>query len=161
VQPDALSAAESNRELPSGVSDESGRFRLHGLAEGRRYGVRVSGTAFGHEVNVRPRTIEDVAAGTRDLRVVLEPGGTISGRVVDSDGRTLREVSLDAYGVELRNKEVFGSNAPNNQFTDSQGRFTIPGLKPGAYRVIVSDPSIGPNQGWMLDPKLRVQAGSS
>jgi murein DD-endopeptidase MepM/ murein hydrolase activator NlpD len=72
------------------------------------------------------------AAEARDLALALEPAGTVRGQVI-ADG------PLPAGGtVQLAPLDI--DHAPRVASLDAQGRFTIPGLPRGRWRVEVSVP---------------------
>jgi hypothetical protein len=146
-----------NRSLSIGIeqitmSAPDGRFKIPRLHAGQ-YRIGVSPPRTG-TANFRRTVTGIVAAGTRDLRIVVEPGATIAGRVVDGEGRGLASVSV-------------GARTPNDDFragveTLKDGTFTLVGLEDGATYTIVVDPSNGPrNTGYASLQRPYVAAGTS
>jgi len=74
----------------------------------------------------------DVAAGaTVERDLVLDDTGTITGRVVDSEG-----TPVSGIGVHARPLAGGSWRWGGNNVTDETGAFAIVGLRPGDYRVI-------------------------
>ncbi len=128
-------------------SGADGTFSLVGLGAGP-YDVEV--TSERH----RRRVVERVAASTRDLEVVLDDGLTISGQLVDERGRGIGSVSVDLE------PDAEDPEWTSNQYTDDAGRFTITGVAPGSYRVVLSQWDED-DHGWILPAKEKVPAGTS
>ncbi len=139
-----------------------GSFVLLGLGAGPyRLEVSASGHAGG---GFRRKHVDGVAVGTKDLEVVVEEGLSISGVVVTADGKPVGRVAIEAEPVlsieRPSDDESLDVQSGGNAWTDGQGKFTIAGLAPGAYRVDVA-PWGGSNQGWTLESKEEIQAGAS
>src|SRR5207245_1487052 len=68
------------------------------------------------------------------LAVKLQPWGTVSGRLVDTDGRSRRR-ALDTlermFGSGVEDLTTVGSLPTRSFSTDQDGRFRIEGLVPG------------------------------
>ncbi len=98
-----------------------GAFVLKELDAGRSYVVHayVSGKA--------PASVERVASGTRDARLVLAPGLSVSGRAVRGDGSALASTHL----LFATDASPFRAHVK----TEEDGTFTVTGLLPGRYRV--------------------------
>jgi len=102
-----------------------GRFRLYGLRPGVLYRLIASHEKFAP-------TLAFVQSGPRPLRLVLSPGRTAAGRVVDAAGRPVAGAR-----VELR-RSLPGENYLRLQgplddslypaWTDQDGRFVLPHL---------------------------------
>ncbi len=76
----------------------------------------------------------DVAAGARDVEIVLGRGKAIAGIVRDKDGRPARgNVTLALLGV--KGALWFSSS-------DEHGRFRVAGLPPGTYSVRATNASV-------------------
>lgn len=75
----------------------------------------------------------DVAAGaTLERDLVLEDGGTIKGTVIDTEGKPVVDVTVDARSMD---SEWWGGTGAK---TDASGAFTIDPLRPGDYRVVAT-----------------------
>lgn len=115
-------------------SAPDGTFEIQDLAEGV-YRLKVSGSwQWGREVNVEDTVKEGVAPGDRNVEIVVRPGMTIEGRLVDREKAPVR------VGWIFAN---YRSQNPNEQSWESQrwsqvradGTFRLAGLKPGVYDV--------------------------
>jgi hypothetical protein len=119
------------------LTNMDGRFAIGDLPSGR-YAVaarHASGEA-------RPL---DVGAGQRDVRLVIDPYGSLSGRVTGADGEPVRRFSVvvfqDTPGESL---DVDGD----------RGRWSLPWVAPGEYRIVFMSPSGG------ASANARVTSGS-
>src|SRR5262249_40601435 len=73
--------------------------------------------------------VENVAPGTKDLRISMTKGLTASGRVVDASGKAVANTQ-----VGLRHSD--GTHRQRAQ-TEGDGRFTADGFVEGSYEVQV------------------------
>jgi len=103
---------------PTTHTDAEGRFRLPDVEPGR---VRLSVEARGFQPYTRSG-LEIFPATETEVKVVLEPGATVSGRVLDADGRPLSGVSVQGAG--------------RNDRTDVQGHFRLVGISPGTHHLL-------------------------
>ena len=117
----------------SGPTDTSGAYDVGGLRAGT-YRVFFAGYWGGYfsewwddQPDLEHATDVTVTTGetTPGIDAVLNRGGTISGRVTDTDDRPLRYRQVRLYG----NGDTFYA------WTDSQGRYSATGLQPGDYEV--------------------------
>jgi carboxypeptidase family protein len=125
------------------VTDPRGRFRIAGLADiPYRLHVGPPETPMGAPSNVRRVTVEGVLAGASDVKVLLDEGGVISGRVTFGRGAAKSAVHLqarppgqfDAFaGID------FGD--VHELTTQADGSFAFGALGPGPYDLYVSPPS--------------------
>lgn len=79
---------------------------------------------------------EKVAPGTTGLVLVLDPGDTLSGRVVDDAGEGLKKFMLTASPVA--SKGFMDADAVNRLVLSTDGRFTVDGLSEGTWEVRVA-----------------------
>jgi 5-hydroxyisourate hydrolase-like protein (transthyretin family) len=123
-------------EVGSSYSDENGSYAVRGLSEGR-YSVRFDGTASKFPVQWfkgkarREESAPVEVKGTSTLSgidAVLIPGVPLVGSVTDAKGAPLADAEVEVYGdIE---DEPFDKTR-----TDSSGKFSIPSLAVGSYRV--------------------------
>jgi beta-lactamase regulating signal transducer with metallopeptidase domain len=126
---------------PMARTDSSGRFRLQGLPLGASQ-IEVVAAGFGSQA-LR------VTAGRGDIQFFLNPGTEITGSVIDSRGRPVRGALAsadDGVGLQAR-------SAPP---TDERGRFSVGGLVPGTYRLVVRHPEFAP----LLQAGIVVELGA-
>ncbi len=114
-------------------TDEAGRFVLGWLASGE------------HELNAsvpdRPRLgkaraiVECAAGATSACELVLDPGLSITGSVVDAAGRPLAGWSVRGH-TDARK----ASHRPRTDVTDLEGRFVLANLAEGPCLIVVGAP---------------------
>jgi uncharacterized GH25 family protein len=117
---------ESTSASGQATSDASGRFAIEGLDPGpHELAARHTGYA--------TATADAVTAGTTDVVLDLRRGGTLSGRVVEAAGG----VALPAFNVIVARRDGPVKEIPvtTRAVVDAEGRFTVPDLGPGDYRV--------------------------
>jgi protocatechuate 3,4-dioxygenase beta subunit len=110
---------------PSVFSGRDGRFVLTGLIPRGTYEVNVISEGFAR-TTVTARTAEPGKA-IPEVRVVLDPGRVLSGRVVDEEGRPIAGAEL-ALSMELWDRRRASS--------DETGRFVFKGLNPGIFSLL-------------------------
>ncbi|MFA6241445.1 MAG: sigma-70 family RNA polymerase sigma factor [Candidatus Hydrogenedentales bacterium] len=76
--------------------------------------------------------------GLKDLRLVMEPGATVEGTLLDTEGQPTERLSL-----ELRS--TVDPLAIGRTSTDLDGSFVVSGLPAGSYEVWISSPTIPPD----------------
>src|SRR5207245_2032514 len=90
---------------------------------------------WGGDVNIRSKSMDGVAAGTRDVHLIVEEGGTISGRVFDAKRRPAADVNVVATPTP---KPGTGwSSEQHNTTTREDGTFVLTGLLAGPYNLQV------------------------
>lgn len=110
------------------ASDEAGRFALHQPAGDYQLSVT-------HERYRRHE--QPLQAPKKDLTVVLDAGGSVSGRVVNAKGQPVPEADVTVVPAVLDEllREVEGG-PPARVMTDAEGRFEVNGVLAG--RLVVS-----------------------
>jgi hypothetical protein len=125
------------------VSDHNGQFIFLKAKPGHFY---LAGEAKGYLKNYLVQNGKggsdfDLHAGeSRSFRFVLWPEGTISGRIVDENGKPIAEIDVSAIRDDSSLGRRFISQyqywgGPSDRATDKNGEFTIGELKPGRYYV--------------------------
>ncbi len=104
------------------VTDARGGFRLEGVGRGR---MSVVARASGYG----PGTRNDARAGV-PLELFLFPGPTVFGTVRDGAGRPVAGASVRLFAQGW-------SSPPPVDPTDADGRFTVAGIQPGEYWIII------------------------
>jgi protocatechuate 3,4-dioxygenase beta subunit len=112
-------------------TDRDGRFRLEGLANGL-FEVSARAPRYGraHRRNVRPGASVDL---------LLLPGASISGTVTGPDARPVADATLVA-----QKRGDGGFEPAGTETTNARGRFSLVGVEPGAYRLVVRHPDLAP-----------------
>lgn len=116
------------------ITDAKGAFHIGGVAEGT-YALDVS-APWGTTVNVRAKHVDGVAAGSKDVKITVEAGAVISGRVVDSQKRPIPTAWISANPVVKPGTPQTGSDWRNAQ-TLADGTFTLTGLSDQPYHLNV------------------------
>ncbi len=121
-------------------SAASGRFQLSTLAAGVAYDLRVQREGFAPARAEIPA--REAGAPAPDLRVVLHPGRTALGMVIDGGHRPVggAEVTLRPAASSdplARMREVRRASRPAAVTTDATGRFEMKNLPPGKFDLTV------------------------
>lgn len=114
-------------------TDDQGKFEMDGLVAGD-YSVEAN-----HEDHVSPDPapkVTLVAGDNEELRLTLEAGGTITGRVVDANRRPVPGASARVVGK--------GWWSSSNAHTADDGTFTIDAVRPGEHRIVA-------DRGWLRE----------
>jgi hypothetical protein len=122
-------------------TDAQGRFEVRGLPRATMHAQAESGraTASARELDLAAHPI------LRDVELVLDATGAISGVVVDPDGTPMSEVQITAYPT-TEDVSASGRAAPvasSSITTDGTGGFALRGLRTGAYRLFVTGELFG------------------
>lgn len=135
------------------TTGEDGRYRLDGLAAGR-YHVNVHAPALvaasGDDSSPfgRPVAVAD-GETTEGVDFALTPGGVITGRVTDANGRPAIAEIISLKQVDGGSSSpIHAYNTRGMYLTDDRGVYRIYGLSPGRYLVGVG----GQNMWRMLVP---------
>jgi hypothetical protein len=126
----------ANREA---VTDSQGRFRIEGLLEGGYYAlIRKEG----YSVDDANKTAGQHFHLSKDETVRLDarmaPLGTVSGRVLDADGRPISAARVQLKGVESW-KSFYATS-------DQRGVFTLKDVEPGTYVLIAQSSKEPPDE---------------
>ncbi len=125
-------AARAKEDWKNETTDVEGAYEMRGL-KSATYKIEVSS-----EAGVAERDgykVETKAGTTVTKDIVLDDGGTLTGTVVDEQGKAVPNVTINATALTEDTSMFFG-DAPNK--SDASGAFTIMGLRPGDYRVTAS-----------------------
>lgn len=111
------------------VSDDAGSFELAGLAPGT-YALEASLKVGGAE-HQASLTVEVPGPGTVQVTLRMDTGQSVSGIVVDEQGRPIPDAEVEAYAF-FREAEEYPGGAPATATTGPDGRFTVHHLVEGA-----------------------------
>lgn len=117
------------------VTDGKGSFRAKGIADGK-YTLTVQ-VPWGGDLNIRPKKVEGVPGGATGVKIVVEAGAVISGRVVDSQRRPIASAWISANPMPRQGVAMNGEDWRNAQ-TKADGTFTVTGLGDGPYHLQVN-----------------------
>jgi protocatechuate 3,4-dioxygenase beta subunit len=134
--------------IGSARSTGDGSFEIVALPDGV-YVVLVKANGF------TPFSRDGVAAGARDVRLVLSRGKSISGTIVHEDGRPV--AGVDVYAVSPGRGGYHDSDDPHAR-TDAEGRFALGGLARETYEVALAGDH---REMLLLLDAARVPAGAS
>jgi hypothetical protein len=142
------------------VVDEEGHFTAHRLAAGE-WSLLVQGSDLGgiedtiRDDQGRVRTWHVAAGEDRDVGDVLWiHEATLSGRIVDPDGNPIHGVTVTAHPDAADLPQL-------DTITDDHGRYRLPALVEGPYRLRASLEAVCPGDPDFVDvwwPDARVQA---
>lgn len=122
---------DPRKQLTSDLSSptlDDGSFITSGLLPGS-YEVRVSGL---DDRSGKPVVVElEPGADVNDVRLQLDPEGTLAGMVRDAKGRAVAGIVLRASAVDRFSSAV--------GMSDDSGRFVIEHLPVGEVRILASD----------------------
>jgi protocatechuate 3,4-dioxygenase beta subunit len=125
-------------------SEADGGFALGGLEAGR-YSLAASAPGF-----ASARRTAD--AGAEDVAMVLDPGGSITGLVVDDAGR-----AVEAYRVTAERQAGRNPERAYREVASSEGRFDFDDLAEDVYTLRVEAPDAAP----ATSSGVRVRAGQT
>ena len=133
--------AQPGAELSPGrqaTADRQGEFLVRGLPRTRVQVRAVSEEASSKllDLDLSPRAL------ARDVRLVVDETGTITGVVADERGQPIPEIQVTATADYLSNERATLAGVSSGT-TNGAGEFTIRGLSQGSYRVRAVRPSGG------------------
>lgn len=140
ISPDALAASIQNvfqRRTPDALTDANGSFRVTGHIPGERLHLYVGGD---EHAATWVRHLEVPLA--EPLRVVLEAGLGVSGRVVDTAGEAIPDAELELRWTQHLQGLDVETHRPGQKARrgDVEGRFSFNGLRPGPMTLNVWAP---------------------
>ncbi|RMH16872.1 MAG: hypothetical protein D6696_17240 [Acidobacteria bacterium] len=113
------------------TTNADGEFAIGNLAAGA-YDLSIESPGFAPRL-IPTVEIIDTATGELDLGIfVLEPGATLEGRVLDSDGRPIPGAEIGILPDDPLLKSLPSRPPEPDAITDPEGHFRLPGLAPGS-----------------------------
>jgi hypothetical protein len=131
----------SHRYAGGAFTDADGRFAFNGLDDGR-FQLLASPARSGTTRDLAPTFVDGVTAGTVGLDVVAAKGQSISGVVVDRDGRPVTGFVVDVQTPASASPDANQHPQWSRVFVtelDAAGKFVVGGLPPGRYRLVLTD----------------------
>lgn len=150
--------------LARAKTDPEGRYRITALEPGRFSVVARAPGLFSTEL----RTFEiQTAATSRRIDLLLAPGSTFTGQVLDPDGKPVAAAQIDFFWHQAGSRKhldlAFSAIAASRRVpcqTDEQGRFVLEGLPAdGVLAVYVQHPAWPPTITQDLYPDEKRGAG--
>src|SRR5262245_13422981 len=141
LQPQQRMESGANETTPSAKTNENGYFRITGLPAGRYIPISLTPgyimSKGGTDYTMARGAAFDIAEGEviDNLDIDLIPGGVITGRVTDSNGRPLVEEQVQLWWFD-KNGRLKGGSTPlirKMLTTDDRGVYRIFGLAEGRY----------------------------
>lgn len=126
------------------TSGPDGRFQVPGLPPGDQVTLQAGKKPFSGKPCKPFKVSAD--APTPDVTLELEKGASISGKVVDADGKGVAGVSVQCWNQN--------GNGNADEVTGADGAFRLEGLGAGSYQLWCWQAS-GGNAQKMLDPELK------
>ncbi|MBK9388304.1 MAG: carboxypeptidase regulatory-like domain-containing protein [Planctomycetes bacterium] len=128
------------------ITNEEGRFRFEGLAEGSYRATAGGPSFFGSAQNRSARTKDGlrVVAGKEltDVDFELETGAILVGRLTDEHGKGVEGASLEARPVS----QDSGAKGFFQGLSGPDGRFRVVGVEPGVATVRVTKRGYAPSE---------------
>jgi protocatechuate 3,4-dioxygenase beta subunit len=115
---------------PAAVSGADGFFRIEDRAAGETVDLLARRTGYA------PAGVPGVRVPPElPVRIVLTPSLAVEGRVVDQDGEPVASAMVIAFPADLMSGSMTDAQQPGNALSDTEGRFRIEGMSPGAIEV--------------------------
>lgn len=119
-----------------GTSDPDGRFTVEGLDEGPHMLVA-------HHPAYQRARIGGVQTGSDAARVVMQDGGAITGRVVDSEGQPVPAATVLA---RVRAGRLMRRSVSSVTTYDADGRFEMTGVPEGDFELVATARGFPPSE---------------
>jgi protocatechuate 3,4-dioxygenase beta subunit len=125
----------------SATSQADGSFTLEGL-EDRHYKVIVQTSYWSEGASIQATESDPVRPGSAPVRLTVQRGEEISGRVVSEDGRPVPMVAVTSR-AEGQTRPPSGLAISSHAQSDGDGRFRLRGLMPGTHTLSFQPGSFG------------------
>lgn len=131
-----------NQDLPQGRTDADGNYRITDIPIGSYFVTPVAPVytvpGAGRLASANEAVVITGGDTVTDINFSLVPGGVITGRVTDTDGRPVIEQNVNLQSMDQNNQRGFQRTvAPGNWRTDDRGVYRIYGVPEGHYIVSV------------------------
>ena len=118
-----------------GTTDQNGNYRIINVPAGT-YAIRPIAPAFALEDYVTNNAVVISEGETvEDINFSMVPGGVITGKVSDPDGKPIVEENVNVVPVDPNS--FVGVRFDGHLHTDDRGIYRAFGLQPGKYKVYV------------------------
>lgn len=119
------------------LTDEHGAFSIGGVPPGTH--VLHAKLDLGAFLHTASRTVTVRGTETVDASLRMDTGKSVSGIVVDGDGRPVPDAEVSAWSLREQSGEEQGMQ-PSTATTGADGRFTVRHLPEGACSLLASKP---------------------
>jgi len=126
-----------------GATDQNGNYRITKLPAGTYVVIPVS-PAFAVEQGTNDSVVVSDGESVEDLNFSMVPGGVVTGKITDADGRPIIEAEV---AVLPTGSYTFDRQLTGVVHTDDRGIYRAFGLRPGKYKVSVGLESYLPPTG--------------
>jgi protocatechuate 3,4-dioxygenase beta subunit len=125
------------------TTDQEGNYRVSDLTAGSYLAAPIVPAFVVSDVNNPNGQTVVITEGetVKGIDFDLVRGGVITGKVTDADGHPIIEERIKLLPVNLRNQSWPGSSYSSGVLTDDQGVYRMFGIRPGQYKVSVSQES--------------------
>lgn len=118
-----------------GITDQTGNYRITNVRAGT-YSIRPVAPAFSLEDYVSNNSVLVSEGETiEDINFAMVPGGVITGKISDADGKPLIEEDVNIMPTDLA--PFVSARFEGHLLTDDRGVYRAFGLLPGKYKVFV------------------------
>ena len=127
-------------------TDSEGRFQFSGVADGQ-YFVRVKKVGYSPgyyspNPNLKEGSLLKIEKGlpVKSLRIYLDPGGRVSGKVRTPDGRLVKDAEVTCFSKSFI--QGLARILPrDSKTTNAKGEYVFDGLSSGQYYLFVKPPT--------------------
>ena len=124
-----------NPQVFEALTDLSGRYKLTGLAPGRYQITPIPPDELNSHTGSMSVFVNAKGCAKQDF--LIKPNSQIKGRVVDTEGKPIAGVTVEAIPANYV-KPVFDVSTGEISRTDASGEFIIWGIPPGQYLLAVN-----------------------
>jgi protocatechuate 3,4-dioxygenase beta subunit len=118
-----------------GTTDQTGNYRITNVRAGT-YSIRPVAPSFALEdYRLNNGVVVSEGETVEDINFSMVPGGVITGKISDADGKPLLEEYVNVVPVDAA--AFMGARFDGPQRTDDRGIYRVFGLPPGKYKVSV------------------------
>jgi hypothetical protein len=118
-------------KIPRATTDSTGSYRITNVPAGT-YVIRPVAPAFALDEDINSVVISE-GENVEDIDISMVPGGVITGKITDADGKPLIEENVNV----LQNYTTSITVRNDSLRTDDRGIYRAYGLRPGKYIVYV------------------------
>ncbi len=123
------------RKSLRGTTDQSGNYRITNVPAGT-YTIKPVAPSFAlDDYAANNAVVVGEGETVEDINFSMIPGGVITGRISDTDGKPVMEEDINIMPVEV--SAYAGAAFEGNFRTDDRGIYRVFGLQPGKYKVFV------------------------